>query len=82
MELLIALVAGLFGLLLIERSKKKSSEGLNENVEVKKELSKLDVPLNKNKGLLEAEEEKRKEIKNEESKPSLQDVADFLNDRK
>lgn len=81
MEILVTLFVSLFGLFLFERSKRKSSEGLNENVKVREEINKLDIPLNKSKGLLEAEEEKRGEIKSEKSKPSLQEIADFLNDR-
>lgn len=82
MDYLIGLVAILLGGLLFERSRRKSAEGVLENLDTKKELLKQETLTAKNQGLLEAEEEKRKEIKSNEDKKSLDDVARFLNDRK
>jgi hypothetical protein len=82
MDYLIGLVAILLGGLLFERSRRKSAEGVLENLDTKKELLKQETQAAKNQGLLEAEEEKRKEIKSNEDKKSLDDIARFLNDRK
>jgi hypothetical protein len=82
MDYLIGLVAILLGGLLFERSRRKSAEGVLENLDTKKELLKQETLTAKNQGLLEAEEEKRKEIKSNEDKKSLDDIARFLNDRK
>jgi hypothetical protein len=82
MDYLIGLVVILLGGLLFERTKRKSAEGILNNLESKKEVLKIETETSKNKGLLEAEEEKRKEIKNEEDKKSLDDIARFLNNRK
>lgn len=82
MDYLIGLVAILLGGLLFERSRRNSAEGVLENLDTKKELLKQETLTAKNQGLLEAEEEKRKEIKSNEDKKSLDDVARFLNDRK
>lgn len=82
MDYLIGLVAILLGGLLFERSRRKSAEGVLENLDTKKELLKQETQTAKNQGLLEAEEEKRKEIKSNEDKKSLDDIARFLNDRK
>jgi hypothetical protein len=82
MEYIVGLIVGLVSLLLFERSKRKSAEGALENLETRKETLKLDKEATKNTGLLEAEEAKREEIKNEQDKKSLSDIARFLNDRK
>jgi hypothetical protein len=82
MEYLIGIVVGLVGLLFYERSKRKSAEGSLNNLETKKEVLEVEKNLSKNEGLIEAEKEKREEIKNEESKKSLDDLARFFNDRK
>ena len=82
MEYLIGLLVALFGGLLYERSKRKSAEGSLENIETKKEILFLEKEESKNKGLIEAEKEKREEIKNDEPKKSLDDLARFFNDRK
>lgn len=82
MEYLFGLIVVFLGGFLYERSKRKSAEGVIENIEVKKELLKQETLTAKNNGLLEAEEEKREEIKNENDKKSLDDIARFFNKRK
>ena len=82
MEYIVGLIVGLVGWLFYERSKRKSAEGVIENLETRKETLELDKEATKNTGLLEAEEAKREEIKNDKDKKSLSDIARFLNDRK
>lgn len=82
MEYIVGLLVTLVGLLFYERSKRKSAEGSLENLETKKEILTIDKDVSKNNGLIEAEKEKREEIKNEESKKSLSDLARFFNDHK
>jgi hypothetical protein len=82
MEYLIGLLVALVGGLLYERSKRKSAESSLENLETKKQILNLEKQESKNEGLIEAEKEKREEIKNEQSKKSLDDLARFFNDRK
>lgn len=82
MEYLIGLLVAVIGWLFFERSKRKSAEGILGNLETKKEILELDKESTKNTGLLEAEEAKREEIKNEQDKKSLSEIARFLNDRK
>jgi hypothetical protein len=82
MEYLIGLLIALVGGLLYERSKRKSAESSLENLETKKQILNLEKQESKNKGLIEAEKEKREEIKNDKPKKSLDDLARFFNDRK
>lgn len=82
MEYLIGLIVALIGGFLYERSKRKTAEGSLDNLETKKEVLELEKQESKNSGLIEAEKEKREEIKNEQSKKSLDDLARFFNDRK
>jgi hypothetical protein len=82
MDYLIGFVVILLGGLFYERSKRKSAEGSLDNLESKKAILEIEKDSSKNKGLLEAEESKREEIKNEKSKKSLDDLASFFNDRK
>ena len=81
-QYLIGLLLAVVGWLFLERSKKKSAEGSLDNLEIKKEILKLEKDTSKNAGQLEAEEDKREEIKSEKSKKSLDDLARFFNDRK
>lgn len=81
-EALLALIVGLFGAFLFQRSKTKSSEALNDNLEVKEKLLEKQKEIVKNQGLIEAEEQKREEIKNDEKNPTLIDIADYINRRK
>lgn len=71
------------GLLFLERSKRKSAEALNDNNEALKEVQELNGEIEKNKGLLEAEEEKRKEIEKEtkKAKENTEGDAAFFNGR-
>lgn len=82
MEYIVGLIVGLVGWLFYERSKRKSAEGALENLDTRKETLTLDKEATKNTGLLEAEEAKREEIKNDQDKKSLSEIARFLNDRK
>lgn len=82
MEYVLGVVLALLGLLFFERSKRKSAEGNLENLETKKEDIQLEKTVEKNKGFLESEEQKQREIKNEKNKKSLSDLADFFNDQK
>lgn len=52
-----------------------------ESPEEKKELLEIEKNQAKNSGLIEAEEIKREQIRNEKHKASLQDVADYINNR-
>ena len=82
MEYLIGLIVALIGGLLYERSKRKTAESPLDNLETKKQVLELEKQESKNSGLIDAEKEKREEIKNEQSKKSLDDLARFFNDRK
>ena len=82
MEYLIGLLVALVGGLLYERSKRRSAESSLENLETKKQILNLEKQESKNEELIEVEKEKREEIKNEQSKKSLDDLARFFNDRK
>ena len=82
MEYLIGLIVLLLGGLFFEKSKRKSAEGTLENLETKKQILEVEKNVSKNNGLIEAEKEKREEIKNEKSKKSLDDLARFFNDSK
>jgi len=78
-QILLALITALLGLFFYERSKRKSAEGAVENIEVKKEVIKMEQKTSKNSGLLEAEEQKREQIKNENNDPTLEEVARYFN---
>lgn len=66
--------------------KKDSAEALNENIDTKNKINELDKDASKNSGLLEAEEEKRKQLENEKNEKikdtSLNTLIDFFNGRK
>lgn len=67
-------------------TKKNSAEALNENIDVKNEINELDKQVSKNDGLLESEEEKRKQLQdelNDEKKQSLSliDLLKFFTKR-
>lgn len=81
---LAALFAALF---FIERFRRKSAEGLLENVETKEKIVGIDKEINKNEAEIKTEETKREEIKkelnNELNKSSNEkDLEDFLNGKK
>lgn len=82
MEYVLGAVLALLGFLFYERSKRKSAEGILENLETKKEDLQLEKNIEKNKGLLESEEQKQREILNDNTKKSLNDLADFFNNKK
>lgn len=65
MEYLYGIIVVLLGGIFFLNGKKKSAEALVNNDESKKELNKLDQDIAKNTGLLDAEEEKRKQIQKE-----------------
>ena len=81
-ETLVALIVGLVGAFLFQRSKTKSAEAINDNLEIKEDLLEKKKEIIKNQGLIEAEEQKREEIKNDEKNPTLIDIADYINRRK
>lgn len=81
---LIVGLAALGGLFLYEKSKRKSAEALNENVETKEKLNELNKDIIKNEALNEAEEEKRKQIEKESEekkneKVDRDNLLDWLN---
>jgi len=78
-ETLLALIVGLMGALFFQRSKTKSAEAINNNLEVKEKLLEKQKEVVKNQGLIEAEEQKREEIKADEKNPTLIDIADYIN---
>jgi hypothetical protein len=82
MEYIIGLIVILLGSLFYEKSKRKSAEGVLENLETKKEIIEVEKDVSKNDGLIEAEKEKREEIKNDKTKKSLSDLARFFNGSK
>lgn len=84
MSYLIGLIVLLGGAYLFQRSKLKSAEALNDNNEALKEVQKINGEVEKNKGLLGAEEEKRKEIakETEDEKTNTNADAGFFNSRK
>lgn len=87
MEYIIGIILALLGGLAYQTTKRKSAEGLLENVETKEKNLKLDKDIAKNEGLAEAEKEKRDSLK-EEMKEKLNesvtpgDITDFFNGRK
>lgn len=84
MEYLVAIIAGLFGLLLYQTNKRKGAEAQNKNNEVLNEVKDLDRSILSNKEKLQAEEAKREAINEEADKDvskSLDDLAKFLGKR-
>lgn len=79
MEYLYALIATLVGAFFYVNSKKNSAEALLNNQKTKEEVLKDDRNIAKNDGLLDAEEQKRKELEN--AKKDTTDPADFFNRR-
>ena len=87
MEYIVGIILALLGGLIFERTKRKSAESLLENVETKEKNLELDKDISKNRGLIEAEDEKRNQLK-AEMKDKLnetvdsKDITNFFNDRK
>lgn len=80
MEYLLGLIALLLGGLVLTNKKKQSAEALLQNQATKEKTLEQDRDIAKNTGLLDAEEQKRKELENApKSNPS--DPADFFNKR-
>jgi len=80
MEYVIGVIALLIGGLVYERTKRKSSEAILENLDSKKKDGKLEAEVIKDQARLEVESEKREEIKNEPIKDvSVDDLVDFFN---
>jgi ABC-type Na+ efflux pump permease subunit len=87
LQVLIPLIGALLGMFVYERTKRKSAEALNDNQETLSKVNELDKELSKNEGLLAAEEEKRKDLKegmeNEKRSISAKDsILEFFNRRK
>lgn len=83
-QILLAISALFAALFFLERFRRKSAEGLLENTETKEKVIELEKEINKNEGLLKAEEVKREEIKKtlEEDKKdpvSQEELEKFLN---
>lgn len=84
MSYLIAIIAALIGYLFYSNTKRKSAEALLENNNTLAETNKADNSIAKNNGLLEAEEEKRKQAleqakKEKEKNESPEDLAKYFN---
>lgn len=83
MEIIIGAMAALLGLLFFTNSKKNTAEALLENQKTQGELNAVDKDISKNSGLLEAEEEKRKQLAEENEKnkknDSQKDNLDYFN---
>lgn len=74
----------LTGAFLFERSRRKSAEAIADNKEMLDKLNEGNKEMAKNNGQLEAEEEKRNEIRKEaddRKSDDSSDVADFLRKR-
>lgn len=81
---LVGAVGVLLGAFFFERSKAKSAEALNENIETKEEVQKLQAIKDVNNASIQSEEQKREDIakqsSDEKSKPtSSTELLDFLN---
>lgn len=81
---LILVVVGLVGWLLYERSKRRSSEALNDNIETKEKVNEIQKDIIKNEALIEVEKEKQDELKKNLEKEKSKDVSnddliDFFN---
>ena len=84
MEYILALLAALVGGLFYYRTKAKSAEALNENLDAKKQVLDLSKDIAEKTGLLKAEEGKRTEIEeaNEKLKEkgvSISELENFFN---
>ena len=84
-------VVAAFGLVLslffYERTKRKSAEALNDNLDVKEKILNKQSDINKNEASLDSEAQKREDLKNnlkdsENEKSDLPGLVDFFNKRK
>jgi len=81
MEILLGVVAALLGMLLFERSKRKASEASLNNLESKEKVLEVEKTKVKNSALIDAEEEKREQIRKEKKDVSLEEIAHYINNR-
>jgi hypothetical protein len=83
MSYLIGLVALLGGAFFFERSRRKSNEAIADNFDLLKVINDLFKQKSKNDGLLEAEEEKRKQIDKDtqDEKDNTDGDSNFFNNR-
>lgn len=84
MQYLLSIIAALAAGLFFFRSKAKTAESLNENLDTKKEIVKEDSEIAKNQGRLEAESERRQTIQDSVQREvdkvqSEKDLLDFIN---
>lgn len=81
---LLAIIASLGGFGIFTWLKKNSAEALNQNVDIKNQVNKLDSQVAENQGTLDAEAQKRSQAeelvkKQQAVKDSIQDLTAFLN---
>jgi hypothetical protein len=87
MDILFAVLALLFGGLAYQTRRKNIAEARNENVETKEKVNEINKDVAKNQGLIGAEEEKQKDIKEkiengkESSDDSINSLIDFFKKR-
>jgi len=81
------LVAILVGILYFLWRKKEADDALLQNQQTKEQINTLNETISKNDGLLEAEEQKRKDLEDQLKQKERQDASkdallDFLNSKK
>lgn len=81
MEILLGIIAGLLGMLLFERSKRKASEASLINLDSKEKIIEVEKTESKNSAKIELEEEKREQIRKENKNASLEEIARYINNR-
>lgn len=87
MEYLIGIIVALLGGFFYQNSKRKTAEARNENLDTKEKLNDIEKDRAKNSGLLESEEEKRKELEKEAANAkvatdTIVNIVNFFNNRK
>lgn len=81
---LLLVIGGLIGAFFYQRSKRRSAEALNENVETKEKLLNLDKEKNTNDANLLLENERRNDLRKQleedinDKEDSINDIADDL----
>lgn len=84
MDYLIGLLVALGLGFLYQRNRANTAEARNDNLEVKEELNNINKDISKNDGLLDAEEEKRKELQKQVENltaDTVTNIVDYLNKR-
>lgn len=85
MEYLLGTIAVLVGLLVYEKSKRKTAESLNTNLESKEKVQQEQAKIDKVDAQLELEETKRKELEDQLDKKAErilnEKLAEFFNDK-